>query len=699
MARANAFASRTGLTLHGVREIGGDMSALEVVPLMGETSAQTLARINADSEVEFAVPDRKVYAHATSNDPGALNQWYLAGVQASAINAHGAWDITTGATGVVIAVIDTGVRFDHPDLLTTGSGGKLLPGYDFVSGDAGGVFKTANDGNGRDSDPSDPGDWISPSDACGQSSSSSWHGTRVSGIIGAMTNNNLGVAGINWTSTVLPVRVLGKCGGYNSDVLAGIRWAAGLSVAGVPANPNPAKVINVSLGSVGACDSASANVIREVSDAGVLVVVSAGNEGGPVDSPANCPGAMAILGLRQAGTKVGFSSLGPEIALGAPGGNCVNITVGSPCLFSIDTTSNAGATTPGANNYTDQINSNVGTSFSSPIVAGIAGLMLSVNGQLKNTDLIRRMRAAARPFPTSSDTTTRQCTSPSSSLPQVEECICNTSVCGAGMANALGSVMEAQRPIAVLSAPSSVTQGVEFSLNASGSAAANGRTLTTYAWTVDPGSTGTVTLSTTTGTTTSLRPPATGFAVVRLTVTDNVGSTDTTSVLVQPSSISQMSPDASLVSIAATDATATEGGDTGVFTVTRAGSTTAAITVAYGLSGSATVGTDYATLSGTVSIPAGQTTATITVTPTDDTTVESSETVVATLSGGTGYEVSSPSTATVTIADNDTAAPPPNNNDGGGGGGGGMLDLLTLLGALTFVARASLRRRAIVESR
>jgi serine protease len=698
-ARVSAFASRTGLTLHSVREIGGDMSAVEVMPLVGETPVQTLARLNADSEIEFAVPDRKVYPHAVSNDPGALGQWYLAGEQPSAINAHGAWDITTGGPGVVIAVIDTGVRFDHPDLQPTSAGGKLLPGYDFVSGDPGGAFRTANDGDGRDPDASDPGDWVSPSDACGEVGGSSWHGTRVAGIIGAMTNNNLGVAGINWGGAVLPVRVLGKCGGYNSDVLAGIRWAAGLSVAGVPANPNPAKVINVSLGSMGACDPASANVIREVSDLGVLVVVSAGNEGGPVDSPANCPGAMAVLGLRHAGTKVGFSSLGPEIALGAPGGNCVNVTPGSPCLFSIDTTSNAGSTTPSANIYTNQINSNVGTSFSSPIVAGIAGLMLSVNGQLKGPDLIRRMKRAAKPFPTTSETTTRQCTLPSNGFLQIEECICNTSVCGAGMANALGSVLEAQRPVAVLSGPASVTQGVEFTLSAAGSAAANGRTLTEYSWSVDPGSTGSVTLGTTTGVTTTLQPPVSGFALVRLTVTDDVGARDVATVRVQPTSVSQVATDMTFVTIAATDANATEGGDVGVFTVTRTGSTSAALTVAYSLSGNAVMGTDYATLSGTVSIPAGQSTATITVTPIDDTSVEPNETVVATLQAGTGYEVSAPSTATVTIVDNDTASAPPPSDNGGGGGGGGAIDLLTLMGILVFLAHAVLRRREAVQRR
>ncbi len=202
--------------------------------------------------------------------------------------------------------------------------------------------------------------------------SSSWHGTRVSGIIAAQTNNSQGVAGILWNGYIVPVRVIGRCGGFNSDVIAGIRWAAGLSVPGAPANPYPAQVINVSLGGEGACDSASAQAINDVTNAGALVVVSAGNEGGPVDSPANCPGAMGILGLRHAGTKVGFSSLGSQIALGAPGGNCVNIN-GGPCVYSLDTTSNTGTSAPGGSAYTSPTSPNLGTSFSSPIVSGIAG--------------------------------------------------------------------------------------------------------------------------------------------------------------------------------------------------------------------------------------------------------------------------------------------------------------------------------------
>ena len=204
-------------------------------------SAEALQRLRADPEVEYAVLDQRRYPHATNpNDPLFAGQWYLKSTEVSAVNAIDAWDHGQGSTGVVIAVLDTGVLYDHPDLGRGDNGGKLLPGFDFVSGTA-----QANDGDGRDADPSDPGDWINDTDKTNAAftgcdvSGSSWHGTRVAGMIGALTNNAAGVAGLDWNSFLLPVRVLGKCGGIDSDILAGMRWAAGLHVDGVPDNPDP----------------------------------------------------------------------------------------------------------------------------------------------------------------------------------------------------------------------------------------------------------------------------------------------------------------------------------------------------------------------------------------------------------------------------------------------------------------------------
>src|SRR6202051_2731892 len=129
---------------------------------------------------------------------------------------------------------------------------------------------------------------------------------------------------------------------------------------------------------------------------GVLIVASAGNGGSTVDEPANCPGVLAVAGLRNVGTKVGYSSFGPEVAVSAPAGNCVN---SSGCWRSIDTTYNTGLKLPAVNSYTDQINSNLGTSFSAPIVSGIAALMRAVNANLTPAELIARIKSSASAFP------------------------------------------------------------------------------------------------------------------------------------------------------------------------------------------------------------------------------------------------------------------------------------------------------------
>jgi serine protease len=695
-ARVSALAARTSLSMNETHAIGPGMHVMQVTPIKkGEALDDTIARVMADSEVEFAVPDRRMYLHATAPaDTLYSGQWYLQSsvTTPSAIDAATAWDTTQGNSNTVIAVVDTGVRFDHPDLKIVASQGHLLAGYDFISPNSANVFTAANDGDGRDADASDPGDWVTTADNCGRASNSSWHGTRVSGIIGALTNNNKGVAGINWDVKILPVRVIGKCGGFNSDVIAGLSWAAGLHVDGVPDNTNPAKIINVSLGGQGSCDSASANIMSTLASMGVLVVVSAGNEGGPVDSPANCPGAMGIAGLRHIGTKVGYSSLGPEIKLAAPAGNCPDDPAG--CMFSIDTTTNAGTQSPVPNNesYTGHTaaNRNIGTSFSSPIVSGIAGLMLAVNSNLKSSALIARLQEGAKPFPTTSDTVPAPpvCHTPApTGDTQGDECICTTAVCGAGMANAPGALAAALRPIAAIS---SVNAGANVTLDGSGSTAANGRNVTSYSWTR-----GGVQISQTA--TASVPTPASGTVTACLTVIDDTGKQDTAVAAVTPTQITLSSakagsnPCLSEVSVTATDASASEAGpDTGTFTLTRSGSTTAALDVTIAMSGTAVNGTTYQSIGTTVSFAAGSATATVTLTPIDDSTVNGSRSATLTVQSGTSYTAGSPSSATVTIADNDVAAPAPQQS-GGGGGGGGALDPLMLMG-LAFALLVMLGR-------
>ncbi len=545
-SRQRLLAKRAGFAIRRTREISPDMQALDLGPEVSrEALVRALARLRADPEVEFADVDHRRSIHAVPNDPLHDGQWFLKNVEAAAIDAQAAWDTTSGSKGVVIAVLDTGVRFDHQDLKKASEAGRLLPGYDFVSPEAGGTFKTANDGNGRDSDPSDPGDWISTADTSAapftdcEVADSSWHGTRVSGIIGALSNNGVGVSGIDWNGWILPVRVLGKCGGFDSDVIAGMRWAAGLHVSGVPDNPHPAKVLNMSLGGATPCSTSYQNAVNELAAIGVLVVVSAGNESGPVDAPANCAGVVGVAGVRHAGTKVGFSSLGPEVALSAPGGNCGSVS--GNCAYTLDTTTNTGTTSPGTNGYTDASNYNIGTSFSSPIVAGIAALMSSVNGNLGASQLRDRLRESAVTFPHVA--TLPDCHAPVDATDiQDTECNCTADTCGAGMANAREAVADASRPIAAISAPDTFAPGDEVSLDASGSVAACDRTIASYSWAVvDPGASPPAIVGANSANA-SVTAPATDPFVIRLTVTDDAGLQDTADITIEPTSSSTSAP-------------------------------------------------------------------------------------------------------------------------------------------------------------
>jgi len=532
--------------------------------LYGADIDAALAALRADPAVKFAEVDQRRYPHATTpNDPlfgpsaNATGQWFMLTPStlaptsdAAATDAVSAWDITKGSKGTVIADVDTGVRFDHPDLLRAGlagAQGRLLPGYDFVSGDVNpnspfnslGTFLIANDGDGWDPDPSDPGDWISAADeknvlfpaaTCGGTNGaptdSSWHGTRVMGILGAVTDNGVGIAGMTWNPYLLPVRALGKCGGYDSDISTAMQWAAGLPITGVPDNPYPADIINLSLGGSGTCaKSVYPAIVTQLIGMGVLIVASAGNENGPVDVPANCSGVLGVAGLRNVGTKVGYSSLGPEVGIAAPAGNCVNTS--GACLKSIDTTTNAGLTTPAANTYTDQSNPNLGTSFSAPIVSGIAALMLAVNDNLTPVQLIARLKSSATAFP--QPALVPACPAVDSNGNGIE-CVCpnNGSQCGAGMVNALAAVKAAQRPIAAVSVPPNGGVGNSVVLNAAGSAASCGRTVASYAWTANPSA-----LITSGATASQVTITPTGAAgTVTVVVTDSSGDTDTAALTV-----------------------------------------------------------------------------------------------------------------------------------------------------------------------
>jgi serine protease len=526
-SRAQKASAIAGFKLQRAAQSTDERDILEAdVPVQTSELQRAVDELERDSSVEYASVEYRRKAHALTSDPLLAQQWYLLSQEPAATRTETAWDTTPGSANVVVAVLDTGVRYDHPDLGTVGAGGgKLLPGYDFVSNTA-----VANDGSARDADASDPGDWISSSDInnplfddC-DLTNSSWHGTRVAGLIAAKTNNADGVAGNAWDTQILPVRVLGKCGGTDADIMDGMRWAAGLAVAGLPANPTPAKVINLSLGGEGPCTSAYQSAVNDVIAAGALVVASAGNEGTQVSAPANCNGVLGVAGIRHIGTKVGFSNLGPQVGLGAPGGNCVNTT--GACLFSIVVATNNGGQGPGAHGYTDQLNYNVGTSFSAPMAASAAALLRAVNGTLTPAQLVLLLKDSATPYPVNASVGT--CSVPTAlSAPQTSECNCTTSTCGAGMLNTGAAIAAAQKPLAVLQTSGTATVGSTVSLNGAASFAAQGHSIVTYQWSA-VGVTGTApTITNANASNTTLQFPGTGDFTLRLTVTDEQGTQDT----------------------------------------------------------------------------------------------------------------------------------------------------------------------------
>jgi serine protease len=514
-------------------------------------SARALAdRLAAQPDVEWAVPVRRKTVQAlVPNDPlfadnqttatPVAGQWFLRAPDAmlvSAVNAVGAWAITEGSASITVAVLDTGVLYDHPDLLPAAQGGKLRPGYDFVS-----RTTTSNDGGGRDNDANDPGDWSTTSDSCG-ASNSSWHGTQVAGLIGAATNNGIGIAGIGRNTMVLPVRVLGRCGGFDDDIQAGMRWAGGLSntagctstsTATITCNPYPARVLNLSLGSSGTCSVAYRELIAELNAAGVVVVVASGNDTGrAVNEPANCAGALAVAGVRHAGSKVGYSNLGPQVAIAAPAGNCVNLT--GNCIYPLVTTLNAGTTTPGAHVYSSGSDPSLGTSFASPIVAGAVGLMLAVKPALTPAEVKATLQSTARPFPTTGaqEPGTVACRAPDTT-DQIE-CYCTTSTCGAGLLDAGAAVnavyLATLVPTAVITASAtSPTVGTAVTLGGTGSSATSGRTVTGYQWSLTNGAGLASFTGATDGNTATLATSGAGTVVVQLTVTDSTGATGSAS--------------------------------------------------------------------------------------------------------------------------------------------------------------------------
>ncbi|MFB7391138.1 S8 family serine peptidase [Streptomyces sp. NPDC056191] len=387
-------AAKTGEKLSFERRLAGGGALVD----LGDSATkqdvtEVMAAFRADPSVASVEPDIRAYAMAvTPNDTDYTKQWDLF-EPTGGMNVPAAWDKTTGS-GVTVAVIDTGYAA-HSDLAT-----NVVSGYDFISTSA-----DARDGNGRDADAKDEGDWNATDNECGtgsKASNSSWHGTHVAGTIGAVTNNTKGIAGIAYNAKIQPVRVLGKCGGSSADIADAITWASGGSVPGVPANATPAKVINLSLGGASAtCPSVYQTAINGAVARGTTVVVAAGNSNANASgfTPANCANVINVASTSREGNRSYYSNFGAIVDVAAPGGETRRSTDTPGTVTTpengIYSTLNSGATTQSAENFKPY----QGTSMAAPHIAGLAALLKSAKSTLTPAEIESAIKANARPLP------------------------------------------------------------------------------------------------------------------------------------------------------------------------------------------------------------------------------------------------------------------------------------------------------------
>jgi serine protease len=398
-----------GLHLGQLRRLGMGADVIHSDRKLNRAQAAALMqRLARDPSVAYVEADVLLQALGVPNDPGYPGQWNL-NDPVSGINYAAATDLSTGS-GTVVAVIDTGIAA-HSELASPLM--QVGIGYDFISDS-----NIAKDGDGRDDNEEDVGDGTFAGE-CSPSwpgADSSWHGTHVAGIVAAATNNGKGIAGVAPDAAILPLRVLGRCGGWESDVIDAIVWAAGLEVPGMRANLYPADVINLSLGGPGSCVTGSAmrTAITAAVAAGAVVVVAAGNDGALANgyTPATCVEAITVGAVGRTGRFASYSNWGPVLDLSAPGGD----TSYDRYDGLIVSTSNQGTYDPYAESYASE----QGTSMAAPHVSGTVALMQSA--RVNTPALVEAiLKKTARPLPVA----------------------CSTSLCGAGIIDAAAAVRAA----------------------------------------------------------------------------------------------------------------------------------------------------------------------------------------------------------------------------------------------------------------
>ncbi|MFC4765116.1 S8 family peptidase [Dyella koreensis] len=423
VSRANrsAFSVPVSASYQRKLAIGSDLvrtsrklNAAEASALMQQIAADpAVAHVEQDVMMravrDIAAPANVTPQTFTPNDTYyAKYQWHFSNATGGA-NINNAWDIADG-NGVTVAVLDTGIT-QHPDIDLS----LADAGYDFIID----AFVSGRSTDGRVPGGWDSGDWTTGDtyaqcrDAGDPGENSSWHGTHVSGTIAELTNNGTGMAGIAYKAKVLPVRVLGHCGGYTSDIADAIVWASGGHVDGVPDNTHPAQVISMSLGGGGNCtaDSVTGQAIAGAITRGASVVVAAGNNNADVAnySPASCPGVIAVASNGITGKRAFYSNYGSGVLISAPGGGVYTNddpntgTQANPEGF-VWSAINGGTTVPANATYGGM----AGTSQATPHVSGTiamilgatqqAGLPTPTPAQIKNL-----LTSTARRFPATID--------------------------------------------------------------------------------------------------------------------------------------------------------------------------------------------------------------------------------------------------------------------------------------------------------
>jgi serine protease len=377
--------ARIGTSLSVARSIDNVWVLQLAQPVRGDTLAAMATQVQEDPAVRFADPVLRRYPKAIPNDPLYGNQWALWD-PVGGVNAAAAWDLQTGSLGVIVGVIDTGT-LPHGELA-----GRVLPGYDFIS-DAG----RARDGDARDPNSRDEGSWNSAGECFGAPAEPSvWHGIHVSGIIAADTNNGVGISGMDWGASILPVRTLGKCGGTDEDVFEGLVWASGGGISGVPLNFTPARVINMSLGGPGGCPQAVQQAIDTAMALGSVVVVAAGNETDNTENyaPSGCSGVITVGASNRNGDRAFYSNFGRRVDISAPGGD-ISADGNFVSDLAIVSLWNTGTTTPADDAYAYLM----GTSMATPYVSGTVSLMLARNPTLTPGSVLAILQGSARAFP------------------------------------------------------------------------------------------------------------------------------------------------------------------------------------------------------------------------------------------------------------------------------------------------------------